>query len=81
MGGLIWYNQSGVAKKEHAIEPEVLTPDARLAGLLADRYDSVAAHPWRRHVVHSDAYAKLEEKICSGAMQKTCERARQTPAP
>ncbi len=29
--------------------------------MLADRYDSIAAHPWRKHGVSSDAYSKLEE--------------------
>ena len=50
-----------LAQKEHALESDTVTPDARLAGLLADRYDSVAAHPWRKHGVSGDAYAKLEE--------------------
>lgn len=50
-----------LAQKEHALESDTVTPDARLAGLLADRYDSVAAHPWRKHGVSSDAYSKLEE--------------------
>ena len=50
-----------LAQKEHALESDTVTPDARLAGLLADRYDSVAAHPWRKHGVSSDAYAKLEQ--------------------
>ena len=50
-----------LVQKEHALESDTVTPDARLADLLADRYDSVAAHPWRRHGVSSDACAKLEE--------------------
>ena len=50
-----------LAQKEHALESDTVTPDVRLAGLLADRYDSVAAHPWRKHGVSSDAYAKLEQ--------------------
>ena len=50
-----------LAQKEHALESDTVTPDARLAGLLADRYDSVAAHPWRKHGVSGDAYTKLEE--------------------
>ena len=50
-----------LAQKEHALESDTVTPDARLADLLADRYDSVAAHPWRKHGVSSDAYAKLED--------------------
>jgi hypothetical protein len=39
----------------------VETDAAGLADLLTDRYDSVAAHPWRKHGVSSDTYAKLEE--------------------
>lgn len=50
-----------LAQKEHALESDIVTLDARLDNLLADRYDSVAAHPWRRHGVSSDACAKLEE--------------------
>ena len=50
-----------LAQKEHALESDTVTPDVRLAGLLADRYDSVAAHPWRKHGVSGDAYTKLEE--------------------
>ena len=50
-----------LAQKEHALESDTVTPDVRLTGLLADRYDSVAAHPWRKHGVSSDAYAKLEQ--------------------
>ena len=50
-----------LAQKEHALESDTVTPDARLADLLTDRYDSVAAHPWRRHGVSSDTYSKLEE--------------------
>lgn len=50
-----------LAQKEHALESDTVTPDARLADLLADRYDSVAAHPWRKHGVSSDAYANLED--------------------
>ena len=50
-----------LAKKEHALESDTMTPDARLADLLTDGYDSVAAHPWRRHGVSSDACTKLEE--------------------
>lgn len=49
-----------LAQKEHALESDAVTPDARLANLLADRYDSVAAHPWRKRGVSSDTYAKLE---------------------
>ena len=50
-----------LAQKEHALASDTVTPDVRLAGLLADRYDSVAAHPWRKHGVSGDAYTKLEE--------------------
>lgn len=50
-----------MAQKEHAIELDTVTPDARLTDLLTDRYDSVAVHPWRKHGVSGDAYAKLEE--------------------
>ena len=50
-----------LAQKEHALESDTVTPDVRLTGLLADRYDSVAAHPWRKHGVSGDAYTKLEE--------------------
>ena len=50
-----------LAQKEHALESDTVTPDARLADLLTDRYDSVAVHPWRKHGVSGDAYAKLEE--------------------
>jgi predicted nucleotidyltransferase len=50
-----------LAQKEHALESDTVTPDVRLADLLADRYDSVAAHPWRKHGMSSDAYSKLEE--------------------
>ena len=35
--------------------------DGLLSDLLAGRYDSVAAHSWRKHGVSGDAYAKLEE--------------------
>lgn len=50
-----------LAQKEHALESDTVTPDARLGNLLSDRYDSVAAHPWRKHGVSGDAYTKLEE--------------------
>jgi predicted nucleotidyltransferase len=50
-----------LAQKEHALESDIVTPDGRLADLLTDRYDSIAAHPWRRQGVSGDAYAKLEE--------------------
>jgi predicted nucleotidyltransferase len=35
-------------KKEQALESDVLVPDARLDGLLEDRYDDIASHPWRK---------------------------------
>lgn len=50
-----------VAQKEHALEADTVTPEARLADLLADRYDSVAARPWLKHGVSADACSKLEE--------------------
>lgn len=50
-----------LAQKEHALESDTVTPDARLANLLADRYDSVAAHPWRKGGMPGDVYAKLEQ--------------------
>ena len=50
-----------LAQKEQALESDTVTPDARLADLLADRYDSMAAHHWRKHGASGDAYAKLEE--------------------
>ena len=50
-----------LAPKEHALESATVTPDTRIADLLSDRYDSLAAHPWRKHGVPSDAYSKLEE--------------------
>ena len=50
-----------LAQKEQALESDTVTPDARLADLLADRYDSMSAHPWRKHHVSGGAYAKLEE--------------------
>lgn len=54
-----------LAQKERALESDTVTLDARLDNLLADRYDSVAAHLWRRHGVSSDACAKLEEILRS----------------
>lgn len=50
-----------LVQKEHALESDTVTPDARLGNLLSDRYDSVAAHPWRKQGMSSDAYAKLED--------------------
>ena len=37
-----------LAKKETALESDVLMPDARLTGLLADQYGTIASHPWRK---------------------------------
>jgi predicted nucleotidyltransferase len=54
-----------LAQKEHALESDTMTPDAGLADLLTDRYDSVAARPWRKHGVSGDTYAKLEEILRS----------------
>jgi len=50
-----------LAKKEGAVESDVIAPDARLANLLADRYDSIVSHSWRKGGVTDDAYARLEE--------------------
>lgn len=50
-----------LAQKEHALESDTVTPDARLANLLADRYDSIASHPWRKGGMAGDVYAKLEQ--------------------
>ena len=50
-----------LAQKEQALESDTVTPDARLADLLADQYDSMAAHLWRKHGASGDAYTKLEE--------------------
>ena len=50
-----------LAKKESALESDVIVPDARLASLLADRYDSIAVHLWHKNGTASEAYAKLEQ--------------------
>ena len=50
-----------LAQKEHALESDTMTPDARLADLLSDRYDSVAEHPWRKGGMAGDVYGKLEQ--------------------
>lgn len=49
-----------LGRKETALESDVVAPDARLANLLADRYDSIASHPWREGGITGDVYAKLE---------------------
>jgi predicted nucleotidyltransferase len=50
-----------LAQKEHALESDTVTPDARLAGLLSDRYDSLAVHLWRKRGMTGDVYDKLEQ--------------------
>ena len=47
-------------EKEHALESDVIEPDARLANLLSDRYDSIASHHWRKDGSAAEAYARLE---------------------
>ncbi|MCR5751595.1 MAG: nucleotidyltransferase domain-containing protein [Kiritimatiellae bacterium] len=49
-----------LARKETALESDVIFPDARLVGLLVDRYDSIAVHPWRKGGIAGDVYARLE---------------------
>lgn len=49
-----------LAKKETALESDVLVPDARLDGLLADRYDTIASHPWRKQAPDMIVDAKLD---------------------
>ncbi len=66
-----------LAQKERALESDTVTQDARLADLLADRYDSVAAHPWHKHGVSSDAYAKLEDVFRSYVKSTVTEEASQ----
>ena len=66
-----------LAQKEHALESDTVTPDARLADLLADRYDSVAAHPWRKHGVPGGTYAKLEQLFKSCGKSIVSEKAPQ----
>lgn len=48
-----------LARKEVALESDVIVPDARLAHLLADGYDST--HPWRNGGMADNAYDKLEQ--------------------
>jgi len=50
-----------LAQKEHALESDTVTPDARLADLLTDRFDSLAVHPWRKGGMAGDVYGKLEQ--------------------
>ena len=50
-----------LAQKEHALESDTVTPDARLADLLSDRYDSLAVHLWRKRGMTGDVYGKLEQ--------------------
>lgn len=50
-----------LVRKECALESDVIVPDARLASLLADRYDLIASHSWRRGGMTGDVYAKLEQ--------------------
>ena len=50
-----------LARKERALESDVIVPDARLANLLADRYDSIASHCWRKNETADNAYPRLEQ--------------------
>lgn len=49
-----------LAKKETALESDILVPDARLYGLLEDKYDTIASHPWRRQAPDKIADTKLD---------------------
>lgn len=49
-----------LARKGIALESDVIVPDARLASLLADRYDLIASHSWRKKGADAEAYARLE---------------------
>ena len=49
-----------LARKETALESDVMLPDARLDNLLADRYDPIASHSLRKNGTDAEAYAKLE---------------------
>ena len=49
-----------LARKGTALESDVIVPDARLASLLADRYDSIATHPWCKNGTDAGVCAKLE---------------------
>ena len=50
-----------LAKKESALESDVIVPDSKLANLLVDRYDSIASHSWRKNGTAGEVYAKLEQ--------------------
>lgn len=63
-----------LAQKEHALESDTVTSDARIADLLSDRYDSLAVHLWRKRGMTGDVYGKLEQcfrEIVKG--EKQCE--------
>ena len=47
-------------QKETALEHDVVQPDTRLVDLLADRYDSIASHPWCKNGTDAGVCAKLE---------------------
>ena len=49
-----------LAKKETALESDVLMPDARLDGLLADRYDTIASHPWHKQISSESNIGQLD---------------------
>ena len=49
-----------LGRKETALESDVIVPDARLANLLADRYDLIASRPWRKDRTDAGVYVKLE---------------------
>lgn len=49
-----------LARKEHALESDTIAPDAWLEGLLADRYDMIASHPWRRQPATETAISQLD---------------------
>ena len=49
-----------LAKKKTALESDVLVPDARLDGLLADRYDTLTSHPWRKQVSKEAGNGQLD---------------------
>lgn len=53
--------QEILAKKESALECDVLKLDGRLDGVLADRYELIAKHPWRKNVSAEPVYRSLEE--------------------
>ena len=47
-------------KKKTALESDVLVPDARLDGLLADRYGIIASHPWRKQALPEAVIGQLD---------------------